>query len=148
MPGRNKWKDGWRQVGCWDCQCPKYERQADREQPRENGNACCQFPAGQRNRLAMQRVRCDMAFSTGGINHERMNNDSTQQIPPRGDNGKNEVGGLLAAASNFARSVLGSIQALAWTAYCKGVQIARLKDWAISNDCWLVKKEQIEETFK
>ena len=58
-----------------------------------------------------------------------MNNDSTQQIPPRGDNGKNEVGALLAAASNFARSVLGSIQALAWTAYCKGVQIARLKDF-------------------
>ena len=68
-----------------------------------------------------------------------MNNDSTHQIPPRGDNGKNEVGGLLAAASNFARSVLGSIQALAGTAYCKRVQIARLKDWAISNDCWINK---------
>lgn len=27
-----------------------------------------------------------------------MSNDITQQLPPQGDNGKNEVGGLLAAA--------------------------------------------------
>ena len=58
-----------------------------------------------------------------------MSNDNTQQLPLQGDNGENKVGGLLAAASNFARSVLGSIQALAGTAYCKGVQIARLKDF-------------------
>ena len=51
-----------------------------------------------------------------------MSNDSTQQIPPQGDNGKNEVGGLLAAASDFARSVLDSIQALAGTTACKSVQ--------------------------
>ena len=62
-----------------------------------------------------------------------MSNDNTQQIPPQGDNGENEVGSLLAAASDFARSVLESIQALAGTTSCKGVQIARLKDWAISN---------------
>ena len=68
-----------------------------------------------------------------------MINDSTQQIPPQGDNGKNEVGGLLAAASDFARSVLESIQALAGTTSCKGVQIARLKDWAIQHDCWIDK---------
>jgi hypothetical protein len=34
-----------------------------------------------------------------------------------------KVGGLLAAASDFARSVLESIQALAGTTSCKGVQI-------------------------
>ena len=66
-----------------------------------------------------------------------MNNDSTQQIPPQGDNGKNEVGGLLASASDFARSVLESVQALAGTTACKGVQIARLKEWAIANHCWI-----------
>ena len=66
-----------------------------------------------------------------------MSNDSTQQIPPQGDNGKNEVGGLLASASDFARSVLDSIQALAGTTACKGVQIARLKEWAIANHCWI-----------
>jgi hypothetical protein len=64
-----------------------------------------------------------------------MSNDNTQQIPPEGDNGKNEVGGLLAAAADFARGVLESIQALAGTTSGKGVQIARLKDWAVSNHC-------------
>ena len=66
-----------------------------------------------------------------------MNNDKTQRLSPQGDTGENEVGGLLAAASDFARSVLESVQALAGTTSCKGVQIARLKDWAISNNCWI-----------
>ena len=66
-----------------------------------------------------------------------MNNDSTQQLPPQGDTGKDEHSSLLAAASDFARGVLESIQALAGTTSCKGVQIARLKDWAISNHCWI-----------
>lgn len=66
-----------------------------------------------------------------------MSNDNTQRLSPQGDTGENEVGGLLAAASDFARSVLESIQALAGTTSCKGVQIARLKDWAISNHCWI-----------
>ena len=68
-----------------------------------------------------------------------MNNDDTQRIPPQGDNGKNEVGSLLATASDFARSVLESVQALAGTTSCKGVQIARLKDWAVSNNCLISK---------
>ena len=66
-----------------------------------------------------------------------MNNDDTQRIPPQGDNGKDEVGSLLAAASDFARGVLESVQALAGTTSCKGVQIARLKDWAIAHHCWV-----------
>ena len=66
-----------------------------------------------------------------------MNNDSTQQLPPQGDTGKDEHSSLLAAASDFARGVLESIQALAGTTSCKGVQVARLKDWAISNHCWI-----------
>ena len=65
-----------------------------------------------------------------------MNNDSTQQLSSQGNTGKDEHCGLLAAASDFARSVLESVQALAGTTTCKGVQIARLKDWAISNHCW------------
>ena len=68
-----------------------------------------------------------------------MNNDGTQRIPPQGDSREDEVGGLLAAASDFARSVLESIQALAGTTSCKGVQIARLKEWAISHECWIDK---------
>jgi hypothetical protein len=68
-----------------------------------------------------------------------MSNDNTQQIPSQGDYRENEVGGLLAAASDFARGVLESIQALAGTTSCKGVQIARLKDWAIQHGCWIDK---------
>lgn len=66
-----------------------------------------------------------------------MNNDSTQQLSSQNNIGKDEHSGLLAAASDFARSVLESIQALAGTTSCKGVQIARLKDWAVSNHCWI-----------
>ena len=59
-----------------------------------------------------------------------MSNDNIEQLSPQGDTRENEFGGLLAAASDFARGVLESIQALAGTTACKGVQIARLKDWA------------------
>ena len=68
-----------------------------------------------------------------------MINDGTQRIPPQGDSREDEVGSLLAAASDFARGVLESIQALAGTTACKGVQIARLKEWAISHECWIDK---------
>ena len=66
-----------------------------------------------------------------------MSNDSTQQLSPQSDTGENEVGVLLAAASDFARGVLESVQALAGTTSCKGVQIARLREWAVSNHCWI-----------
>jgi hypothetical protein len=56
--------------------------------------------------------------------NKRMNNDSSQRLSPQGDGREDEVGGLLAAASDFARSVLDSVQALAGTTACKGVQIA------------------------
>ena len=46
---------------------------------------------------------------------ERMNNDKTQRLSPQGDTRENEVGGLLAEASDFARGVLESVQALAGT---------------------------------
>ena len=68
-----------------------------------------------------------------------MNNDGSKQLPPQGDGRENEIGSLLAAASDFARSVLESVQTLAGTTACKGVQIARLKDWAILHDCWIDK---------
>ena len=61
---------------------------------------------------------------------ERMNNDKTQRLSPQGDTRENEVGSLLAEASDFARGVLESIQALAGTASCKSVQLVRLKQWA------------------
>ena len=66
-----------------------------------------------------------------------MDYDNAQRLSPQGESGKDAIGGLLASASSFARGVLESIQALAGTTSCKGVQIARLKDWAISNRCWI-----------
>ena len=72
-------------------------------------------------------------------NVQRMSNDNIEQLSPQGDTRENEFGGLLAAASDFARGVLESIQALAGTTSCKGVQIARLKDWAILHGCWIEK---------
>ena len=76
-----------------------------------------------------------------------MSNDSSQQLPPQGDRRENEVGGLLAAASDFARSVLESIQALAGTTSCKGVQIARLKKWAQEQGCWFDSPTQFGDFF-
>jgi len=65
-----------------------------------------------------------------------MNNDGSKQLPPQGDGRENEIGSLLAAASDFARSVLDSVQALAGTTACKSVQLVRLKKWAQEQDCW------------
>ena len=77
-----------------------------------------------------------------------MNNDSTQQIPPQGDNGKNEVGGLLASASDFARGVLESVQALAGTTACKSVQQVRLKQWVQEQGRWFDDRTQVPEGRK
>lgn len=66
-----------------------------------------------------------------------MNNDNSQRLSPQSESGENEIGSLLEEASAFARGVLESIQALAGTEACKGVQIARLKDWAISHNYWI-----------
>lgn len=66
-----------------------------------------------------------------------MNNDNSQRLSPQSESGENEIGSLLEEASAFARGVLESIQALAGTEACKGVQIARLKDWAINKKCWI-----------
>ncbi len=70
-------------------------------------------------------------------NVQRMSNDNIEQLSPQGDTRENEFGGLLAAASDFARGVLKTIHALAGTTACKGVQIARLKEWATANHCWI-----------
>ena len=66
-----------------------------------------------------------------------MNGDTTERISQEGQCSKEGVHGLLARASAFAGGLLSSIQALAGTTTCKGVQIARLKDWAIKNGCWI-----------
>ena len=55
-----------------------------------------------------------------------MNGDTTERLSQEGQYPENGLDGLLARASAFAGGVLSSIQALAGTTACKGVQIARL----------------------
>lgn len=66
-----------------------------------------------------------------------MNGDTAERISQEGHGRKSESHELLEKASAFSRSILESIQALAGTTTCKGVQIARLKDWAVKNNCWI-----------
>ena len=66
-----------------------------------------------------------------------MNGNTTERISQEGQCTKDGFDGLLARASAFAGGVLVSIQALAGTTACKGVQIARLREWAKENDCWI-----------
>ena len=66
-----------------------------------------------------------------------MNGNTTERISQEGQCPNAEDHGLLARASAFAGGVLVSIQALAGTTACKGVQIARLREWAKENDCWI-----------
>ena len=66
-----------------------------------------------------------------------MNGNTTERISQEGQCPKDGFDGLLARASAFAGGVLVSIQALAGTTACKGVQIARLREWAKENDCWI-----------
>ena len=50
---------------------------------------------------------------------------------------KEKIGSILEDAAEVAGRVLSSIQALAGTTACKGVQIARLKEWAVNNSLWI-----------
>ena len=55
-----------------------------------------------------------------------MNGDTTERLSPESQCPDEKEHGLLARASAFAGEVLSSIQALAGTTACKGVQIAKL----------------------
>ncbi len=47
------------------------------------------------------------------------------------------IGFCIEKITAFAQNILESIQALTGTTACKGLQIARLKNWAKENDCWI-----------
>jgi hypothetical protein len=68
---------------------------------------------------------CSILFKT------RMNGDYTQRLSQEGKCREESESGILESASTFAHRVLKEVEALAGTTACKGVQIARLKDWAI-----------------
>ena len=66
-----------------------------------------------------------------------MDGDTTERLSQESQCPEDGFNGLLARASAFAGGVLSSIQALAGTTACKGVQIARLKEWALNNGIWI-----------
>lgn len=55
-----------------------------------------------------------------------MDGSRSKRISQKGKCRETQVDGLLEKAEAFARGVLESVQALAGTTICKGVQIARL----------------------
>lgn len=62
------------------------------------------------------------------------------RIPQENHSQANSFCDLLEKASAEAGRILRSIQALAGTTYCKGVQISELKKWAIADGCWIDDK--------
>ncbi len=66
-----------------------------------------------------------------------MNGDTTERISQESHARESASNDLLERASAFTRDIFESIQALAGTTTCKGVQVARLKQWAVENRCWI-----------
>lgn len=66
-----------------------------------------------------------------------MKDETTQRLSPKSEPKETPVDDILEDAEIIARGVLESIQALAGTEACKGVQIAKLKEWAVSNNHWI-----------
>lgn len=63
--------------------------------------------------------------------------DGIERISQENKCNKNKVGGILEQAELVARGVLESVQAIARTTTCKGVQIANLKKWAQERGYWI-----------
>ena len=66
-----------------------------------------------------------------------MNESSSQQLSQEDQCHQTPVSSILEQAESVAQRVLKSVQAIAGTTACKGVQIARLADWAKANQLWL-----------
>ena len=66
-----------------------------------------------------------------------MDGNTTDRLSQKGEPRNAKVNSILEDAAEVAGGVLSSIQALAGTTACKGVQIARLKEWAVNNRLWI-----------
>ena len=66
-----------------------------------------------------------------------MDGNTTDRLSQKGEPRNAKVNSILEDAAEVAGGVLSSIQALAGTTACKGVQIARLKEWAVNNSLWI-----------
>ena len=66
-----------------------------------------------------------------------MNGNDSQRLPQEDKRDQATIGGILEQAQIVAQGVLESIQSVAGTTTCKGIQIVRLKDWAIERKLWI-----------
>ena len=62
-----------------------------------------------------------------------MDGNTTDRLSQKSERRDEKVNSILEDAAEISGRVLSSIQALAGTTACKGVQIARLKEWALNN---------------
>ena len=66
-----------------------------------------------------------------------MDGNTTDRLSQKSERRDEKVNSILEDAAEISGGVLSSIQALAGPTACKGVQIARLKEWAVNNDLWI-----------
>lgn len=66
-----------------------------------------------------------------------MDGNTADRLSQKSERRDEKVNSILEDAAEISGGVLSSIQALAGTTACKGVQIARLKEWAINNAIWI-----------
>ena len=64
-------------------------------------------------------------------------NAGTKQLSQGANRAETHIHGIYESASSIARRVLESMQALAGTTSCKGVQISELEKWAKENKFWI-----------
>lgn len=66
-----------------------------------------------------------------------MNESRSQRLSQEDQCHQTPVRSILEQAESVARRVLESVQAIAGTTACKGIQIARLAGWAKKNGYWI-----------
>lgn len=66
-----------------------------------------------------------------------MNGSDSQRLSQEDKRDQAPIGRILEQAQVVAQGVLESIQSVAGTTVCKGIQIVRLKDWAIGQNLWI-----------
>ena len=76
-----------------------------------------------------------------------MNGDYFERISQESQRQNEAEGGILESASAFAQRVLEEIETLAGTTNCKTVQLVRLKQWALEQDCWFDDCNQFGDYF-
>ncbi len=72
-----------------------------------------------------------------------MDGTNTERLSQENQQGEAPIRSILEQAEALAQRVLKSIQAVAGTTDCKGVQIARLVDFAKQNNCWIDAPETL-----